>query len=170
MKASFFGGAIDDTTTIEYKESIEIGRILATYNYEVINGGYKGLMEAVSLGASSIENSKIVGYTVKTFGSTKGNKYLTENIVCDNIYDRLKFLTESSDIFIVQRGGIGTLSELFLVLDITRKLKRKPMVILYGAIWHNYYTFMKSLDLTADNVVILDKITEFEMLIKSYKE
>ena len=118
MKATFFGGAINDTTTIEYKDSIEIGRILATYNYEVKNGGYRGLMEAVSLGASTVENSKIIGHTVKSFGSVKGNKYLTETVVCENIYDRLKCLNEDSDIFIVQRGGIGTLSELFLVLDI----------------------------------------------------
>ncbi len=169
MKATFFGGAVNDTTTPEYKDSIEIGKILAKYNYEIKNGGYRGLMEAVSLGASSIENSIITGHTVKSFGSIKGNKYLTNTIVCEDIYERLKYLIEDTDIFLVQRGGIGTLSELFLVLDITRKMKNKPLVILYGNIWNNYYIFMQSLNLTTDNVLVLSTLNRFEDIIKNYK-
>ena len=168
-KATFFGGAINDKTTPEYTDSIEIGKILASYNYEIKNGGYRGLMEAVSMGASTIEDSQITGFTVESFGSVKGNKYLTKTIVCENIYNRLKCLIEDSHIYIVQRGGIGTLSELFLVLDITRKMNVKPLVVLYGNIWDNYYTFMKSLNLTTENVVIINTLIDFKSLIKNYK-
>ena len=73
--AAFFGGGMKDTESIEYKETILIGNLLADKGYLVKNGGYYGLMEAVSKGVS--ENNGIVhGFTYKTFKSTKGNKYL----------------------------------------------------------------------------------------------
>jgi uncharacterized protein (TIGR00725 family) len=132
MKATFFGGAMNITDSPEYIQSINIGAYLATRGFVVKNGGYRGMMEAVSMGASEIDGSNIIGYTVKTFPSTKGNKYLTETVITDDIYDRLKNLIEGSDIYIFQVGGIGTLSELFLTLDVNRKEKIKPPIILFG--------------------------------------
>lgn len=132
MKAAFFGGAKRDTETPEYLDSIKIGEILAKKGYIVKNGGYYGLMEAVSIG-----NEKAIGYTCTSFGSARGNSYLSETIVCDDIYDRLRGLIEGTDLFIVQRGGIGTLAELFLTLDCVRKLKEKPLIILVGEFWED---------------------------------
>jgi hypothetical protein len=43
----------------------------------------------------------------------------------------------------IQAGGIGTLAELALVMDTTRKLKTKPRIILMGYIWTRIMTEVK---------------------------
>lgn len=137
--ATLFGGAVNNTETKEYKETILIGELLAEKNYIVKNGGYRGLMEAVSKGVSN-RNGKTIGYTCKSFGYTKGNEFLSETIVCNDIFERLKNLIDNTELFIVQRGGLGTLSELFLVLDIYRKYKTDiPKTILIGDFWNNIW-------------------------------
>lgn len=138
--ASFFGGAINDTTTTEYVDSISIGKLLAEKRFSVKNGGYRGLMEAVSIGATSVPDGEAIGYLCDTFGPSNGNKHLTEKIRCKDIYDRLRLLVEGSELFIIQAGGVGTLAELALVLDTTRKLKTKPMIVLFGTTWARIMT------------------------------
>lgn len=129
-----FGGAINNRETVEYQETILIGKYLSNKGYIIKSGGYGGMMEAVSKG--STENDGVaIGYTCKTFPSTNGNRYLSKVVVCDDIYDRLRGLIEDNELYIFQRGGIGTLSELFLVLDVTRKKKEKPIIILIGLFW-----------------------------------
>ena len=131
--AAVFGGGARVTDTKEYLDTVAIGRILAENGYWVKCGGYYGIMEAVSKGVSEVGGT-VSGITCKTFPSAVGNKYLTETIVADDIYDRLRYLINGTQLFIVQRGGLGTLSELFLALDIIRKIKKdKPKVILVGA-------------------------------------
>ena len=156
MIVTVFGGAFDDKNTKEYKDSLLIGNILAEKNYTVKCGGYYGIMEAVSKGVYE-KNGNVIGITCKSFNSIKANEYLSENILADNIYERLKLLITDTDIFIIQKGGIGTLSELFLTLDIIRKLKNKPKVILIGDFWKNII----------DNVSILfnkNEINLFEIV------
>ena len=138
--ATFFGGAINDKTTKEYSDSVSIGAFLASNDYIVKNGGYRGLMEAVSFGANEAGGT-VIGFTCKTLGFTKGNDFLSETIVCSDIYDRLGYLISNSELFVVQRGGIGTLAELFLLLDETRKKKEnKPKIFLFGVQWSNLFS------------------------------
>ena len=78
--ATLFGGGLNITNSLDYKETIKIGELLAEYNFTVKNGGYKGLMEAVSKGVSNNEGT-VIGVTCASFKSTKGNEYLSETIV-----------------------------------------------------------------------------------------
>lgn len=143
--ATFFGGAVNDTTTKEYSDSVRIGEILAEQGYLVRNGGYHGLMEAVSKGAAS-KNGLVIGFTCKSFGSTRGNAYLSSNIPCEDIFDRLRNLFRDSKVFIIQKGGVGTLTELFLCLDLIRKQKaNSPKIILIGEFWKNILNALSAL-------------------------
>jgi len=139
--ATFFGGAINDDTTKEYRDSILIGELLSKNGYTVKNGGYRGLMEAVSKGAAE-SGGEVIGYTCSTFGFTQGNKYLTETVTCTDIYNRLRQLIIFSEVFVIQRGGIGTLAELFLLLDEVRKMKTLPKIYLFGEQWFNLFQNM----------------------------
>jgi uncharacterized protein (TIGR00730 family) len=157
--ACFFGGAQNNTDSLEYKESVLIGEFLAKKGFIVKNGGYRGLMEAVSKGAFQ-KGGIVLGYTCKSFGSTEGNAYLTENIVCENLFERLEKLISNTDVFIIQKGGVGTLSELFLALDSIRKLSKKerPRIYLIGEHWHKLKDILISFNLQND--VGLLKIVE----------
>jgi hypothetical protein len=138
---TFFGSATLTENTDEYKETYLIGKFLAEKNYIIKNGGYNGLMEGISKG--SIENNgKTLGITCKSFGHFKGNNYLTDIINAEDIFERLKILINESDIFIVNVGGIGTLSELFLTIDIFRKIEKKPNIYLIGEKWYKIFTLL----------------------------
>ena len=140
--ATFFGGGLKDTESIEYNESVLIGNLLGEHEYMVKNGGYSGLMEAVSKGASE-NGSDVLGFTCRTYRSVIGNEYLTRTIPCDDIYERLRNLISSSNIFITHRGGIGTLSELSLVIDECRKMKNPPKIYIIGDIWKTIFESFK---------------------------
>lgn len=81
-------------------------------SYHIITGGTSGVMDAVSK-ASSENSIKTTGVTLTSY---KGliNKYVEETIEFDNEFDRMKYITEIGDIFLVFDGDIGTLEELFL--------------------------------------------------------
>jgi len=133
--ATLFGGAMNITDSLEYNETVMIGELLVEKGYTVKNGGYRGMMEAVSKGVY-MAKGKAIGYTCATFPSTKVNSYLTETVVCNDIFDRLRNLVNGSELFIIQRGGVGTISELFLCLDIIRKKKEnRPRIIAVGYFW-----------------------------------
>ena len=160
-KATLFGGTVNDTTTKEYKDTVLIGKLLAEKGYIVISGGYRGMMEAVSKGA--VENGgTAIGVTCADFKSTKGNKYLTTTVVADNIFRRLRDLIISSDVFIVQKGGIGTLSELFLTWDILRKQDNPLEIYLIGDHWHDIINAIEPL--------LSDKEWDIPITCKDYKE
>ena len=164
--ATFFGGAMNNTTTKEYIESIEIGKILAKSGYIVKSGGYRGLMEAVSKGCY-IENGKSIGYTVKTFGSIKGNSFLNETIVCDNIYDRLNKLISASDLFIIRVGSVGTYTEFFLTLDILRKTKNDVKIYIFDK---KLYDCLDNLNINTelmDKIFFCQNIESFEKIINN---
>jgi uncharacterized protein (TIGR00725 family) len=155
MKATFFGGSYFNQNSKLYEESIEIGKILAKYNYEVHNGGYSGLMEAVSIGAEQA-NGKSIGHLCTSFGSNKGNIFLTDVIPHDSIYTRLNSLIEGTDLFIVQKGNVGTLSELFLTLDIVRKMKliNRPKIIVFGEWFDNFKQIFSELGLYDNGLIV----------------
>ena len=163
--ATFFGGAMNDTTTKEYQDSTYIGHLLALRGYQVKNGGYRGLMEAVSFGVRlSSRKSKAIGYTCKSFGSTKGNQYLDEVIECEDIFDRLRGLINESEVFVVQKGGIGTLAELFLTLGIIRKSKNPPKIFLIGDEYKNLINCMGGFidDKLKSSIVLCEDYLDFE--------
>lgn len=162
MIATFFGGSQNITISKEYSDSILIGELLAEKGYIVKSGGYYGLMEAVSFGAFNKGCKNVEGYTCSKFKYYKGNNYLTHNIICSDIYERLKHLIEESDLFIVQKGGIGTLSELFLTLDIIRKLTIKPRIILIGDFWFDIFNSLK--------VLIPENEIKLITIVKDYDE
>jgi uncharacterized protein (TIGR00725 family) len=167
--ATLFGGAMKITDSPEYLQTIEIGKLLAEHNYIVKNGGYGGMMEAVSKGASEA-GGYVVGYTCATFGTHSGNKYLSTEIKKDDIYDRLRGLISGGDLFIVQKGGLGTLAELFLTLDVIRKYPKEnqPKVILFGKFWKDIMSPILMTDKEKNLFVIIETVDEFKYLLNKY--
>ena len=175
-EASFFGGAMRDTTTKEYKDSVLIGGFLAEKGYIVNNGGYGGLMEAVSKGVAEA-GGEVYGWTCETFGKGKGNKYLTEEHRQPDIYKRLRYLIghdESSsifytDVFVVQKGGIGTLAELFLAWDVFRKNKTtKTRIYLIGEHWNAILTALEPVTSEKEMklIIVCEDFEDFKIKFK----
>ncbi|WP_271764733.1 LOG family protein [Aquimarina algiphila] len=169
--ATLFGGAGKNKESKEYKETILIGSLLSRNGYVVKNGGYGGMMEAVSNGVA-IEGGKVIGITCKQVGSEKGNEFLSETIVTKKLYQRLELLIQDTNVFIVQKGGIGTLSEVFLTLDIIRKDKsiHRPEVFFIGDVWNDIIGVLKSTVIPEYEHHLFTVVNGFEELEKIMKE
>ncbi len=132
---SVFGGRHPRPGDREYAQAQCLGSLLAAGGYQVMSGGYSGVMEAVSRGVREAGGTSI-GVTMEIFGSLPPNPYLTREIRTRDFFERLTVLTSKADGFIALRGGMGTLTEVGLIWNMlqTNTMRGKP-VILIGEFW-----------------------------------
>ncbi len=118
----------------EYIAAYKLGKLLAQNGFNVCTGGYQGIMNAVSKGAYE-NGAETIGVTINGWGSVT-SKYLTKEIRCDNLNDRLAKLVENGDAYVVLQGGTGTLLELSLVWElINKKMVRAKPVVAHSKMW-----------------------------------
>ena len=112
----------------EYNTAYNLGKLLAQKGFNVCTGGYQGIMNAVSRGARET-GAEVIGITVKGWSSVP-SKYLTEELKCGDLDERLQKLMGTGDAYVVLQGGTGTLLELALVWEMINKkmLQTKPIV------------------------------------------
>lgn len=116
----------------EYSFAESLGERIASMGMSVCTGGYRGIMEAVSKGASRYD-VEVIGITVETF-SREPNEFVNLQIHTKSIYERLQKLIELGDAYVVLKGGTGTLVELSLAWELINKniIAEKPIVIANG--------------------------------------
>ncbi len=132
---AIFGGRHPRPGDLEYEQAMALGSLLAACGYDVMSGGYSGVMEAVSLGAAQAGGTSI-GVTMEIFDKLPPNPFLTREIRTRDFFERLEVLSSKADAFIALRGGMGTLTEVGLIWNMlqTRVMRQKP-VILLGECW-----------------------------------
>ncbi len=130
-----FGGRHPIPGDAEYSEALKLGSLLASAGYDVMSGGYSGVMEAVSRGAVQA-GGEAIGVTMEIFASFTPNPFLTREIRTRDFLERLHVLISQASGFIALRGGMGTLTEVSLIWNLlqTRTMSDKPM-ILVGKFW-----------------------------------
>jgi len=143
-----FGSSKPKPGEEEYETAYQLGKILGKNGYNVCTGGYQGIMDAVSKGASEM-GSKAIGVTVNIFNA-KASSYIHEEIRCSSLFERIEKLVELGDAYIILRGGTGTLVELSIVWEMFNKylMNEKPIAC-HGKMWK-------------DIVQIIDERMKFE--------
>ena len=138
---AFFGDANLPEDDEDYQDAYEIAKTMASENYTVVDGGGPGIMVAATKGAEAADGETVA----VTFDPTDapgfegryvGNVTDTE-IVTTNYVERMFKLMEHADLYIIFRGGSGTLSELGTAWVLAKLYygHHKPF-ILYGKFWH----------------------------------
>jgi len=136
-----FGSSQPVESDEQYKLAYELGSLLAQNGFDVCTGGFFGIMEAVSKGA--VENGgEAIGVTVNNWGPD-GNKYLTKEIKCSSLFERINKLIETGDGFVILQGGTGTLLELAAVWELSNKklMDNKPIVC-HSSMWQAIISIM----------------------------
>jgi uncharacterized protein (TIGR00725 family) len=125
---TIFGSSLPVDGEEEYKFAYDLGSLLAKNNFNVCTGGYRGIMEAVSRGAAE-NGAGVTGITL-SYLTFPCNTYVTEEIKCDTLFERINKLIEKGDGYIILQGGTGTLLELAAVWEYMNKnlLPVKPIV------------------------------------------
>ena len=139
---TIFGSSLPKPGDEEYEEAYLIGKKLAQNGFNICSGGALGIMDAVSKGATE-EGKEAIGITVPIFNSS-ASKYLTHEIKCNTIFQRLDNLIEYGDGFVILPGGTGTLLELAIVWEMFNKnvLDERPVICL-GEMWKNIVSPME---------------------------
>jgi uncharacterized protein (TIGR00730 family) len=131
---TIFGSSFPKEGDEQYVFAYNLGAALAEKGFEVCSGGFYGVMEAVSKGA--LENGvEVYGVTVDFWGSDP-NRFITKEIRCKNVFERIEKLMQLGDGFVILQGGTGTLLELAAVWEYSNKkiMNNKPIVC-HSSIW-----------------------------------
>ncbi len=135
---SVFGSSGPQPGSADYENALTVGRLLAQAGFTVQTGGYSGVMAAVSQGANEA-GGPVIGVTsaqIEQFRPAPPNQWVTEEIKCQTLRQRLLYLVDNCQGAIVMPGGIGTLSELALIWSFVQvgELSPRP-IITVGGLW-----------------------------------
>jgi hypothetical protein len=112
-----------------YRQALELGEALAREGYHVCHGGYRGVMEAVAKGCRSAGEHNTAVIILGSSG--KATEWASKKIGMPSWQSRLFKLVGMGDACIFLDGATGTLTELFVVLEMTnRRLLQKPIIVL----------------------------------------
>ncbi|MGA2910534.1 MAG: LOG family protein [Candidatus Microgenomates bacterium] len=137
---AFFGDADISEADETYKAAFDVAEALAKEGYIIVDGGGPGVMEAATSGAVkgggktisvTFDPVNAPGYEGKYIGNVTDTEVVTTNYI-----ERMFKLMEYGDMFIIFKGGSGTVSE-FGTAWVLAKLyygHHKPF-ILYGDFW-----------------------------------
>ena len=138
---SYFGFASTDESDPLYQEAFECSKYLAGKGFISINGGGPGTMRAVSEGAKAAGGT-VIGVTfypkdTSTFEGRDPKNPMDQEIVTNNYLERTLKLLELGDIYVIFRGGTGTISEFGMAWGLAKLYfgHHKPL-ILYGEFWN----------------------------------
>ncbi len=137
-----FGSSLPSEGEEEYIIAEELGRKLAKNNLNVCTGGFGGIMNAVSKGAVS-EGAEAIGVTVDLWNAPP-SKYLTKEIKCKTLFERIEKLISFGSAYVVLQGGTGTLLELAVIWEFMNKglLNKKP-VATHSTMWKEIVEIME---------------------------
>lgn len=138
---AFFGDSAIPKASPFYKDAFEIAKLLAREGFTIVDGGGPGIMDAATKGAEVGGGETIaVTFYPKDAPGFEGRyvgNIVDKEIKTTNYITRMFKLMEHADVFIIFKGGSGTLSE-FGTAWVLAKLyygHHKPF-ILFGDFWH----------------------------------
>lgn len=145
---AFFGDANIQINDPVYKDAYEVAKILGREGYTIVDGGGPGVMDAATKGAEDVGGETLtVTFFPENAPGFEG-KYLgnipDKEIVTTNYIERMFKLLEHAELFIIFKGGSGTISE-FGTAWVLAKLyygHHKPF-ILFGEFWHDIVSAIK---------------------------
>jgi len=135
-----FGASASAPGDANYEAGTRCGQLLADAGFAVVTGGYGGLMEAVSKGASAA-GGRVIGVTAPSVFSERSsaNEHVTEELRADSLTERIHQLTDIASGSIVLHGSLGTMAELTVAWNLAYVARfsssRPDPVVTVGERW-----------------------------------
>ena len=160
---ALFGSSNCNEEDVLYKAAYDTGGKLAESGFDLINGGYSGIMEASFRGAYRF-HVKRTGITTADYPHLKINEYANEEIKTNSYFERLIKLSELPDAFIVFEGGSGTLLELASVWMMKQRGWNPKPVLTLGRQWMEICDLLKDHKKLKNNEIL--NFLEIDKLVK----
>lgn len=173
---AFFGDADVPKTDTVYKDAYDSARLLAKEGYTIVNGGGPGVMAASTKGAEDVRGETIAitfypeeatGYEGKYIGNVVDREIVTSNYI-----DRMFKLFEHADLFIIFKGGTGTISEFATAWALAKLYYRhhKPF-ILFGKYWNQIIKCMKlHMNISKEELDVFEIVESKDDLLPTIKK
>jgi len=147
---AIFGSARTKQDHPHYLQAVEIGEKLARAGYGVITGGGPGIMEAGNKGAKQGDGVS-VGLNIDLPFEQFHNQFIDRDhyLEFDYFFVRKVIFVKYSQAFVILPGGFGTLDELFEAMTLvqTKKIARRPIVLLGKAYWQGLFEWVTNTQL-----------------------
>ncbi len=176
-KVTCFGYSGSKVTDSIYQEVYDVANLIAKEGLTIVNGGFEGIMEAVSHGAR-VAGGHVIGVTFYPKeathfegGTLSPNPWIDEEIKTPHYVARTLKLIELGEIYIVFNGGTGTISEFGLAWGLARIYygRHKPL-ILYGDFWHDIIeTFQRNMFLRKEDLKAIKIVITPEEVVKALR-
>jgi len=165
---ALFGDANLPKSDPVYKDAFEAAKSLALAGYTIVNGGGPGVMEAATSGAEVVKGETIsVTFYPEDAPGFEGRylKNVTDReIVTSNYIERMFKLMEHANMFIIFKGGSGTISE-FGTAWVLGKIyygHHKPF-ILFGDFWIEIIDVLKkNLNIDREEMSVFEIVTKVD--------
>ena len=157
MIVAVFGSAFGEPGSQPYADALALGKMLGEAGLDVMTGGYCGMMEAISRGASE-NGANTFGVScadIENFRPLGVNPWVQTEISTENLNRRLEVLTRQPDAMIALPGGIGTLVEIMLSLNlmVVKSIPTRPLILIgkewrasFSALFENNSAFIRAED------------------------
>lgn len=120
-----FGSSSTESATTEWLDALRAGDRLARAGFDVVTGGYGGIMEAVSQGAAEAGGHVVGVIAPALFRSRSGaNRYVHEVIEASSLADRIDRMMQRSTATLALPGSIGTATELLISWNTNHIVRR----------------------------------------------
>ncbi len=153
---------------IFYKSAEQLGALLADSGFGVVNGGYEGIMEAVSRGARS-KNGGVIGITAEVYFAKgrEANEFITKEITVKSAVDRLMELLDLADAYIACGISPGTVVEVATAWDYMLKgfIEKKPLILI-GQEWKELCEILFAQDAYKDKTDFITLVETPEQAIE----
>lgn len=105
--------------------------------FQICTGGGPGFMEAANRGAAMVPGATNIGMGISLPFESHVNKYVTDELAFEYHYffTRKFWMVYNCHALIVAPGGVGTMDELFEILNLkeTGKISKDLPIVLFGA-------------------------------------
>ena len=161
---SIFGSARTPEENPHYKLGVDLAEELSKRGYGIISGGGPGIMEAANRGAQKGVGPS-VGLNIDLPFEQNHNLYIdpAHNLEFDYFFVRKVIFVKYSQAFVALPGGFGTLDELFEALTLiqTKKIARRPVVLVGKEYWSGMTDWIKKTMLDAERNISLKDLDLF---------
>ena len=173
---AFFGDANITKSDPVYKNAFEMAKTLASESYTIVNGGGPGVMNAATQGAESVGGGTLSVTFAPTDAPGFEGRYVGNvtdiEIKTSNYIERMFKLLEHADMFIIFKGGSGTISE-FGTAWVLAKLyhgHHKPF-ILFGDFWVEIIdAIKKGMNIDKEELASFEIITRVEEILPTIRK
>lgn len=171
-----FGSSTAMPDDPRYRMGVDLGKAIAAKGWTVANGGYGGMMEAVSSGARE-SGGEVIGVTAPpVFPGRHGvNSFVTSEVTTSTISERIHRLIDLSDASVALPGSLGTFAELVVAWNDGfvapfRGVEPKPVIAL-GPGWRSIVAHAVELvGASADFINCVDEVPQVTELLSAHFE